>query len=74
MNRNLDNLGRLVIPVEMRNKLGIENGNEVKLELVGNKIIITNPKEIDYKAKYEAALREIEELENQLFIQRERGE
>lgn len=44
MNRNLDNLGRIVIPKEMRTKLGLKNGDEVKIELDGNKVIITNPK------------------------------
>lgn len=47
MNRNLDNLGRIVIPKEMRTKLGLKNGDEVKIELDGSKVIITNPKGFD---------------------------
>jgi AbrB family looped-hinge helix DNA binding protein len=41
MNRKIDRLGRLVIPKEMRDELGIKNGDKVKIELKGNKIIVT---------------------------------
>lgn len=43
MIRNTDELGRLVIPKEMRAQLGIENGGQVRIEQKGKKIIITNP-------------------------------
>lgn len=43
MNRKIDNLGRLVIPVGYREQLGLKNGDPVHMELKGNKIIITNP-------------------------------
>lgn len=49
MNRKFDNTGRLVIPKEMRDKLGLTNDSEVKIELVGNKIIISNPNEFNLK-------------------------
>lgn len=49
MNRKLDDLGRLVIPAEMRNKLSLKSGDSVNIELVGKKVIVTNPNEIDYK-------------------------
>ena len=45
MNRKLDNLGRVTIPVEMREQLGLASGENVKLEIKGKKIIITNPKD-----------------------------
>lgn len=61
MYRNIDDLGRLTIPIDMRNKLGIENGSEVKVELVANKIIVTNPKEIDYESKYKELKRKMQE-------------
>ena len=46
MKRNIDNLGRIVIPSEIRNELGIEPNQELDIEKVGNKIIITNPRGI----------------------------
>lgn len=42
MNRKFDKLGRIVIPKEMRNKLGLKNGDEATIELVDNKIVISN--------------------------------
>lgn len=44
MERNLDDLGRLVIPIEYRKQLGLENGDPVRIELKGKKIIVSNPK------------------------------
>lgn len=63
MVRSTDELGRIVIPVEMRKELGIENGSTVNIELKEDEIIITNPKRIDYKAKTKKA---IEYIENDL--------
>lgn len=50
MNRKFDDLGRISIPKEMRDKVGLSNGSEAKIELIGNKIIITNPSEFDLEA------------------------
>lgn len=47
MIREIDKNGRCVIPKEMRKALGLENSDSIKFELVGNKIIITNPDELD---------------------------
>ena len=44
MRRKIDDVGRLVIPIEMKREIGLENGSEVDMELEGNKIILTNPK------------------------------
>lgn len=44
MKRNLDNQGRLVIPIELKREVGLENGSEVDMELKDNKIILSNPK------------------------------
>lgn len=50
MNRKIDDLGRLVIPKEMRKQLGIKNNDPVNIECTGDKIIITNPnKKDDFK-------------------------
>jgi transcriptional pleiotropic regulator of transition state genes len=38
--RNLDNLGRVVIPKEMRNVLGINEGDPVEIAKVNNDIVI----------------------------------
>ena len=57
MNRNFDKLGRIVIPKEMRDKLGlVEPGAEANIELIGDKIIkITNPK---FEDKFELWLKD----------------
>lgn len=47
MKRKIDNLGRLVIPIEMRDELKIKNGDEVNIELQGNSIVIKNVKNIE---------------------------
>ncbi len=39
--RNIDELGRIVIPKEMRKVIGISNGNPVEISSDGEKIIIT---------------------------------
>ena len=44
--RKVDNLGRVVLPKEMRDSLGIEEDEKVSIEKEGNKIIIKNCKEI----------------------------
>ena len=47
MKRKVDSLGRLVIPVEMREELKIKNGDEVSIELKGNSIVIKNAKNVE---------------------------
>ena len=56
MNRKIDELGRIVIPKEIRDKLGIEVQENLNIELVDNKIIISKANEIDYKTKVEKAI------------------
>ena len=60
MLKKIDNLGRVVIPQPMRKQLEINEGDLVNIELVDNKIIITNPKEVDYKARIDKAIEYIE--------------
>lgn len=55
MNRNIDNLGRLVIPKEMRKQLDITEYNPLNIELQDNKIIITKTNTVDYKEMVEKA-------------------
>lgn len=67
MNRKFDKLGRIVIPKEMRDKIGLgKAGSEAKIELVDNKIIITNPNqedEFENWLKDEVLITENEKLE-----------
>ncbi len=39
--RNIDELGRVVVPKELRKKLGINNGDPVEIYVEGEKIILT---------------------------------
>ena len=38
--RNLDNVGRLVIPKEMRNMIGINEGDPLEIIQVNNEIVV----------------------------------
>ena len=38
--RNIDELGRIVVPKEMRTRLGIKNGDPVEFFVEGNKILL----------------------------------
>lgn len=38
--RNLDNVGRLVIPKEIRNVMGINEGDPMEISQVNNQIIV----------------------------------
>ena len=49
MIRNFDSSGRIVIPKEMRKKLGFEENSEANIELKGSEIVIKNPKKFDLK-------------------------
>lgn len=63
VNRKFDTLGRINIPKEMRDKIDLgENGSEAHFELVGNKIIVTNPKNnFDIEKYLEERLNEIDD-------------
>lgn len=39
--RNVDELGRIVVPKEIRKKLGIENTDPVEIYVEGDRIILT---------------------------------
>lgn len=56
MNRKIDDLGRIVIPKEMRTKLDIKDGDSINIEVIDDKIVISNPNEIDYKKRIEKAI------------------
>ena len=70
MNRKFDKLGRIVIPKEMRDKLRLgESGSEAKIELINDKIIVSNPNQEDEFDNYLADLYDNETKENKLLIQ-----
>ena len=56
MNRKIDTLGRIVLPKEMRTQLNIKENDPLNIELQDNKIIITKPDTVDYKAIVEKAI------------------
>ena len=64
MNRKFDDLGRIVIPKEMRNKLGFGNRDEANIELVDDKIVITNMNKNnnDWQQRVDRAIDCLEEL------------
>lgn len=49
MYRKIDELGRLVIPKEIRNTLGFKPGDEIKIEIKNNQIILEKEKSINIK-------------------------
>ena len=56
MNRKIDDLGRILLPKEMRRQLDIKENDPLNIELQDNKIIITKPDTVDYKAIVEKAI------------------
>ncbi len=44
MNRKIDELGRLVIPIEWRKQLGINANDELSIRKQGRQLIITKTK------------------------------
>jgi len=61
MNRKIDNAGRISIPIEMRKELGLDIGDEVKIEVKNNQVIVTNPNTLDLKSYVEGRLKQAEE-------------
>ena len=49
MEKIIDNLGRVVIPIGMRKQLDLEEGSKVNIELKDDSIIIKNSKKVDLK-------------------------
>ena len=67
MIRNIDDLGRIVIPKEMRKELGVDNGEGVNIELIGNKVIITKPDTTDYEEIVKKLKEYIEDHDEDLY-------
>lgn len=49
MKRKVDEVGRIVIPSEIRKELNIDDTTDLKIELINGKIILSKPDETDYK-------------------------
>lgn len=49
MEKIIDNLGRVVIPIGMRKQLDLEEGSKVNIELKDDSIIIKNSKKVELK-------------------------
>ena len=56
MNRKIDELGRLVIPKEIRRALKIKSGDYLKIQIKGNEIVLTK----------ESTLEELKQLQKQI--------
>lgn len=56
MKKQIDDLGRIVIPKEMRRELKLDNGSTVNVELVEDSIVLTNPGTINYKERVDKAI------------------
>ena len=53
MKRHFDELGRIVIPKEMREELNFGMNDFAEIELINNKIVISNPKNNDKQKQLE---------------------
>ena len=40
ISRKVDELGRIVIPIEVRKKLGIKDGEHLEISIIDNKIVL----------------------------------
>ena len=63
MNRKIDELGRIVIPKEIRKQLGIKTGDELEIKVVNGQIILSNFEE---KLKLDQLLELISHYDNKL--------
>ena len=60
--KKIDELGRIVIPSEIRKELNIKLNQEIEIDKMDNKIIITNPDNMRSKEEIEKALHDIKNL------------
>lgn len=71
INRKVDELGRIVIPIEFRRKLGIEEKNNLSMLIDGNRLILEKGQEVDelgrivipFHVRKAMGIKEKEELE-----------
>lgn len=63
MKKTTDNKCRLIIPLDFRQELNIEPNQELEVELIGKKIVISNPKGMKSKEEIETLYKEVCKLE-----------
>lgn len=69
MKRKLDDLGRLVIPKEYRDEIGLSNGAEANIEMNDKEIIITNPNGLKSENEIIAMMKRLDNSnKNDLFV------
>lgn len=60
--RKVDELGRVVIPVELRRILGIEERDSLEIYMDGDKVILKKYVSSEINIEKEAALKELQQL------------
>lgn len=68
MKRHFDEMGRIVIPKEMREELDFGINDFAEIELIDNKIILSNPKNIDKQKYLEFLIERENKLQNIEYI------
>ena len=63
MRKKIDRLNRLGIPAPYLKELGIEPDQEVEIDRIDNKLIISNPKGMKSKSEVEKMLHDVKQLE-----------
>lgn len=63
MERKIDDSGRIVIPKDMKNQLGLKDNSIVNIDINDNEIIITNPKRIKSTEEIKRKINDIYECE-----------
>ena len=65
--KKMDDLGRIVIPKEFRQQLGIEEGESLEISIQDNQIIIEREASALTKEEYQGAVQEtIEDIQDYL--------
>lgn len=72
MQKRIDNLGRIVIPAEYRNAIGVNDNGDINIELVEDKIIITNPKNDERIKRIKDKLEDVQETYKKTIIIKDR--
>ena len=66
VNKKFDDLGRISLPMAFKKELGLKNGEEATVELIDDKIVITNPKRIKNKEEIKAEIKRIKDTDTEI--------
>lgn len=72
MQKRIDKFGRLIIPVEFKNAIGVNDDGDVNVELFEDKIIITNPKNDERIKRIKDKLEDVQETYKKTIIIKDR--